>query len=157
MTNACSSGVDACMNVARSQKAPIATGRWRSPPSVTRNGSDRSSEATAVRSFPNRRATAGAASAATAVNTWAMLKNVPIWALVHVKRFLKYRFMNGITSPAPEPMSAAFNAIGKSRRVSCGAGGAAPATGCGSARPRSASRGSAAEAAHSAPASSATR
>src|ERR1051326_3312792 len=88
MTNACKSGVDACMNVARSQNAPTATGRWRSPPSVTRNGSERSSDATAVRSFPNRRATAGAASAATAVNTWAMLKNVPIWA--HQQRLFFY-------------------------------------------------------------------
>ena len=77
------------MNDARSQNATTATSSRRSAPSVTRNGSESSSEATAERSFPNRRATAGAHSDANAVHTWATLNQTPICALLHWKRFLK--------------------------------------------------------------------
>ena len=48
----------------------------------------------------------------------AIEKNPPICALEQWKRSLKYRFMNGITSPAPMPISSALNAIGTSRRRS---------------------------------------
>src|SRR5207253_2931746 len=98
-----SSGVEACMSVARMQNAANATRRLRSAPSVTRNGSDSSCNDTVVASFPNLRASTGADIAAAAVTSCVIEKNDPIWALEQSKRVAKYRFMNGITSPAPAP------------------------------------------------------
>ena len=78
MTKVWRSGVPACMRIVRSQKAPTATVRTVSAPIVTRNGRERSSKATAVRSVPNRRATTGAARPAVAVTTEAIEKYAPI-------------------------------------------------------------------------------
>ena len=52
MTNACIKGVEACISEARHQNETTATPSRRSAPSVTRNGSDSSSLAVAVRSLP---------------------------------------------------------------------------------------------------------
>src|SRR5690242_979871 len=90
MTNAWTSGVAACINDERHQNDTTATPSRRSAPSVTRNGSDSSSDAVAVRSLPKRRATTGPRSAAAAVHTCAIEKNRPICALEHWKRVAKY-------------------------------------------------------------------
>ena len=89
MTNVLSSGVIACINVARTQNAPTATSSRCSTPSVMRNGSDMSCAQNAVRSLPKRRARAGANSAVAPVNTCAIEKNEPIWPLEQLKRWAK--------------------------------------------------------------------
>src|SRR5437867_11182324 len=91
ITNAWSSGVEACIRVALIQNAPTAIARWLSAPRVTRNGSERSCDETAVRSFPNLRASAGPSSAAAAVITWASEEKSPVWPLEQPKRVWKER------------------------------------------------------------------
>ena len=92
-----------CISALRNQKATTATGSVVANASSRKKGIDASSVNTIARTAPIRLASAGPIRKANVVMTWPEAKMAPIDAGSWPNRLRKYKFMNGMTKPAPQP------------------------------------------------------